>query len=116
MHSTDGLNRPESDQCPGLCAFAPFLKAEASREHWIGPGHVLEELGNEVAHRCVSISNGNTRRVADRMAEVLDAEVVEPEVGQFRIASRVRPRRLRVGYLLQCGAFEVAGLSVACPT
>ena len=28
---------------------------------------------------CVSISNGNTRRVADRMAEVLDAEVVEPE-------------------------------------
>lgn len=28
---------------------------------------------------CVSISNGNTRRVADRMAEVLDAEVVDPE-------------------------------------
>jgi len=28
---------------------------------------------------CVSISNGNTRRVADRMAEVLNAEVVEPE-------------------------------------
>jgi flavodoxin len=28
---------------------------------------------------CVSISHGNTRRVADRMAEVLDAEVVEPE-------------------------------------
>jgi len=28
---------------------------------------------------CVSTSHGNTRRVADRMAEVLDAEVVEPE-------------------------------------
>lgn len=28
---------------------------------------------------CVSISNGNTRRVADRIAEVLNAEVVEPE-------------------------------------
>jgi flavodoxin len=28
---------------------------------------------------CVSKSHGNTRRVADRMAEVLDAEVVEPE-------------------------------------
>ena len=28
---------------------------------------------------CVSISNGNTRRVADRMAEVLGAKVVEPE-------------------------------------
>ena len=28
---------------------------------------------------CVSVSNGNTRRVADRMAEVLGAEVVEPE-------------------------------------
>ncbi|HUH69724.1 MAG TPA: flavodoxin family protein [Mycobacterium sp.] len=28
---------------------------------------------------CVSTSHGNTRRVADRMAEVLDAEIVEPE-------------------------------------
>jgi len=28
---------------------------------------------------CVSKSHGNTRRVAERMAEVLDAEVVEPE-------------------------------------
>jgi len=28
---------------------------------------------------CVSTSHGNTRRVADRMAEVLHAEVVEPE-------------------------------------
>ena len=28
---------------------------------------------------CVSISHGNTRRVADRMAEVLAAQVVEPE-------------------------------------
>ena len=28
---------------------------------------------------CVSVSNGNTRRVADRMAEVLGAEVLEPE-------------------------------------
>jgi flavodoxin len=28
---------------------------------------------------CVSISRGNTRRVADRMAEVLQAEVAEPE-------------------------------------
>jgi flavodoxin len=28
---------------------------------------------------CVSKSHGNTRRVADRMAQVLDAEVVEPE-------------------------------------
>ncbi|MFZ1177555.1 MAG: flavodoxin family protein [Mycobacterium sp.] len=28
---------------------------------------------------CVSTSHGNTRRVADGMAEVLDAEVVEPE-------------------------------------
>jgi flavodoxin len=28
---------------------------------------------------CVSISQGNTRRVADRMAEVLHADVVEPE-------------------------------------
>ncbi len=28
---------------------------------------------------CVSTSHGNTRRVADRMAQVLDAEVVEPE-------------------------------------
>ena len=28
---------------------------------------------------CVSISQGNTRRVADRMAEVLHAEVTEPE-------------------------------------
>ncbi len=28
---------------------------------------------------CVSVSNGNTRRVADRIAEVLGAEVVEPE-------------------------------------
>jgi len=28
---------------------------------------------------CVSTSHGNTRRVADRMARVLDAEVVEPE-------------------------------------
>jgi len=28
---------------------------------------------------CVSISHGNTRRVADRMAQVLHAEVVEPE-------------------------------------
>jgi len=28
---------------------------------------------------CVSKSHGNTRRVADRMAEVLEAEVVEPE-------------------------------------
>ena len=28
---------------------------------------------------CVSISNGNTRRVADRMAEVLGAQVLEPE-------------------------------------
>ena len=28
---------------------------------------------------CVSKSHGNTRRVADRIAEVLDAEVVEPE-------------------------------------
>ena len=37
---------------------------------------------------CVSVSNGSTRRVADRMAEVLGAEVVEgaaivdlPELG-----------------------------------
>jgi flavodoxin len=36
---------------------------------------------------CVSVSHGNTRRVADRMAEVLDAEVVEPE--------SVDPNRLR---------------------
>ncbi|HME79112.1 MAG TPA: flavodoxin family protein [Mycobacterium sp.] len=28
---------------------------------------------------CVSKSHGNTRRIADRMAAVLDAEVVEPE-------------------------------------
>ena len=28
---------------------------------------------------CVSISHGNTRRVADRMAQVLQAEVAEPE-------------------------------------
>ncbi len=28
---------------------------------------------------CISKSHGNTRRVADRMAEVLDAEVMEPE-------------------------------------
>jgi flavodoxin len=28
---------------------------------------------------CVSISHGSTRRVADRMAEVLDAQVAEPE-------------------------------------
>jgi len=28
---------------------------------------------------CVSKSHGNTRRVADRMAEVLGAEVIEPE-------------------------------------
>ncbi len=28
---------------------------------------------------CVSVSHGNTRRVADRMAEVLHAEVAEPE-------------------------------------
>jgi flavodoxin len=28
---------------------------------------------------CVSVSHGNTRHVADYMAEVLDAEVVEPE-------------------------------------
>ncbi|MGH3722972.1 MAG: flavodoxin family protein [Phycisphaerales bacterium] len=28
---------------------------------------------------CVSISNGSTRRVADQMAEVLGAEVAEPE-------------------------------------
>jgi flavodoxin len=28
---------------------------------------------------CVSKSHGNTRRVADRMAEVLDADVVQPE-------------------------------------
>jgi len=28
---------------------------------------------------CVSISHGNTRRVADRMAEVLHAEVAEPQ-------------------------------------
>ena len=28
---------------------------------------------------CVSVSNGNTRRVADRMARTLDADVVEPE-------------------------------------
>lgn len=28
---------------------------------------------------CVSVSHGNTRRVADRMAEVLSAQVVEPE-------------------------------------
>jgi flavodoxin len=28
---------------------------------------------------CVSVSHGNTRHVADCMAEVLDAEVVEPE-------------------------------------
>jgi flavodoxin len=28
---------------------------------------------------CVSIAHGNTRRVADRMAQVLQAEVVEPE-------------------------------------
>jgi flavodoxin len=28
---------------------------------------------------CVSKSHGNTRRVADRMAEAFDAEVVEPE-------------------------------------
>jgi flavodoxin len=28
---------------------------------------------------CVSTSHGNTRRAADRMAQVLDAEVVEPE-------------------------------------
>jgi flavodoxin len=28
---------------------------------------------------CASVSHGNTRRVADRMAEVLDCEVVQPE-------------------------------------
>lgn len=28
---------------------------------------------------CVSVSNGSTRRVADRIAEVLGAEVLEPE-------------------------------------
>jgi flavodoxin len=28
---------------------------------------------------CVSVSNGNTRRVAERLATALDAEVVEPE-------------------------------------
>ena len=28
---------------------------------------------------CVSTSHGNTRRIADRMSEVLDAEVVERE-------------------------------------
>lgn len=36
---------------------------------------------------CVSKSHGNTRRVADRMAEVLGAEVLEPE--------SVDPRQLR---------------------
>lgn len=36
---------------------------------------------------CVSTSHGNTRRVADRMADVLDAEVVEPE--------SVEPEKLR---------------------
>jgi flavodoxin len=36
---------------------------------------------------CVSVSHGNTRRVADRMAGMLDAEVVEPE--------SVDPNRLR---------------------
>jgi flavodoxin len=40
----------------------------------------MREGGHEVADRvCVSTSHGNTRRVADRMAEVLGAEVVEPE-------------------------------------
>jgi flavodoxin len=28
---------------------------------------------------CVSVSNGNTRRVADAMADVLDARVIEPD-------------------------------------
>lgn len=28
---------------------------------------------------CVSVSNGNTKRVAERLASVLDADVVEPE-------------------------------------
>ena len=28
---------------------------------------------------CISTSHGNTRRVADRIAEVLHADVVEPE-------------------------------------
>lgn len=36
---------------------------------------------------CVSKSHGNTRRVADRMAEVLGAEVVDPE--------SVEPEKLR---------------------
>ena len=45
---------------------------------------------------CVSISHGNTRRVADRMAEVLDAEVVEPE--------SVDPDRLREHDLVGFGS------------
>ena len=45
---------------------------------------------------CASKSHGNTRRVADRMAEVLDAEVVTPE--------SVDPPTLREYDLVGCGS------------
>jgi flavodoxin len=45
---------------------------------------------------CVSTSHGNTRRVADRMAQVLDAEVVEPE--------SVDPEKLREYDLIGFGS------------
>lgn len=38
---------------------------------------------------CVSVSHGNTRKVADAMAEVLGAEVVEPEQVDERLLSDV---------------------------
>ena len=66
--------------------FAPFLTDADSRnmdpspELCRGIGHVVERnRAMKSLIVCASKSHGNTRRVADRMAEVLGAEVVTPE-------------------------------------
>ena len=54
---------------------------------------------------CVSVSHGNTRRVADVMAEVLGATVVEPE--------EVTAADLAAGVKTIAGSARSMGLEVA---
>jgi hypothetical protein len=59
-------------------------RSRRSTSHTTATGAMLassrrREQPMKVLIVCVSVSNGNTRKVADAMADVLDARVIEPD-------------------------------------
>jgi flavodoxin len=80
MHSTDATERdPEVTNVPGFGALAPLLDGDVPAQHGTVRAMSSKESTMKSLIVCTSKSHGNTRRVADRMAEVLDAETVTPE-------------------------------------